>query len=83
MEIEILILATNNTFFIIIGFCFCFYMVFRYLMHLDILRKAESVTEYANREVLINNEKPEPEVFTESKYKDITDVSADEAFAPR
>ena len=52
-------------------------------MHLDILRKAESVTEYANREFLINNEKPEPEVFTESKYKDITDVSADEAFAPR
>lgn len=75
---------------IVAGFTFCFWLVIKHLKHQELLTKSETVTQYAEREVMLDpfrrknveaqaEDKPNPE----DNEIDITEITADEAFKPR
>lgn len=84
---ELYILMIVNTAIIILGFCFVFYQMVKYFKHQDILRKSETVEDYTQRELAIQNnfidQAQEGNKETEIVLKDITETSAEEAFKLR
>jgi hypothetical protein len=83
---ELYTLMIVNTAIIILGFCFVFYQMIKYFKHQDILRKSETVEDYTQRELAINNSiinEPIGESKEEVVLKDITETSAEEAFKLR
>jgi len=85
--IEIIaICATLSILFVTAGFTFCFWLVVKHLKHQEILSKSSSVEEYSIHEAVEKAPRPEQDQKAEPQdesYKDITDVSAEEAFKPR
>ncbi len=88
--IEIIaVCITLSILFVVSGFAFCFWLVIKHLKHQEILTKSQSIEEYAIHEAIEKTPAPkaasnEPaKADDEADLKDITEVSAEEAFQPR
>ncbi len=71
---------------VVVGFCTILWLFLNHIKNLEILIKSKDIVEYTQREIVTKaaeTKQDTQEIEEVSPYKDITEITAEEAFKPR